>query len=188
MRKIYILFTNTQTIMSRLVTLFKHPQYTHTSISLDVSNKDFYSFTRKYSYLLLPAGFFVENLDKGGLKRFEKCPCMIASLEVDDEDYNEMQKILNKMEEQSDIYRYNIIGLLLLMMHIEHKREVHKFCSEFVAECLDVCKNVELEKNTCMYEPMDLATIEGLEFIYKGTIKELSRDWDELFASDVPNK
>ena len=40
-------------------------EYTHASLCLDGSLQQFYSFGRKNSYLMFPAGFVQEELDRG---------------------------------------------------------------------------------------------------------------------------
>ncbi len=95
MKTIYILLTNTGTITSRLIRKFSDLEYTHSCISLDGYN--FYSFSRKYTYLILPAGMVIENTDKGGLKRFSNRNCVLYKLDIEDKKYNKLDKVINKM-------------------------------------------------------------------------------------------
>ena len=49
-KKIYIVLTRTNTILSRLIGFIEDDEYTHASISLDRGLSQMYSFGRKYSY------------------------------------------------------------------------------------------------------------------------------------------
>lgn len=55
MRMIYLLLCKTNTLLSRLIHIATHDEYTHVSISLDADLTELYSFARLQSYFPLPA-------------------------------------------------------------------------------------------------------------------------------------
>jgi inositol transport system substrate-binding protein len=174
MKNIYILLTNTGTIASRTIRMFSDLKYTHSAVSLDIMSKEFYSFSRKFTYLVLPGGMITENLDNGNFKRFKTCGCCLYKLSVTDNQYKKLNKLLHKMI-QNKKYRYNVLGLLLCKFNVEYERKRHRFCSEFVAEVLGKSGIVALEKSRSLYRPSDLAKINGMEKIYEGTLESLSK-------------
>lgn len=171
MKTIYILLTNTGTITSRTIRMFTSLSYTHSCISLDGYN--FYSFSRKYTYLILPAGMVVEHLDKGGLKRFANNNCILYKLEIPDKKYNKLNKIIRQMISNTKL-RYNIIGLLCCRLGIAFERQNHMFCSEFVSWALAKSNIIYLEKSRSLYKPSDLMKIDKIKEVYKGTLFELN--------------
>lgn len=172
MKTIYILLTNTGTITSRLIRKFSDLEYTHSCISLDGYN--FYSFSRKYTYLILPAGMVIENTDKGGLKRFSNRNCVLYKLDIEDKKYNKLDKVINKMMKNTKL-RYNILGLLYCRLGFAFERQNHMFCSEFVCWVLAKSDIIYLEKSRSLYKPSDLMQIDGIEEAYKGTLFELDK-------------
>lgn len=172
MKTIYILLTNTGTITSRLIRKFSDLEYTHSCISLDGYN--FYSFSRKYTYLILPAGMVIENTDKGGLKRFSNRNCVLYKLDIEDKKYNKLDKVINKMMKNTKL-RYNILGLLCCRLGFAFERQNHMFCSEFVCWVLVKSDIIYLEKSRSLYKPSDLMQIDGIEEAYKGTLFELDK-------------
>src|SRR5690554_939767 len=65
MKKIYIVLTRTNTILSRLISIIKNDEYTHASISLNKDLNYMYSFGRKNKYNPFIGRFVKENIDEG---------------------------------------------------------------------------------------------------------------------------
>ena len=87
MKKIYIVMTQTGTILSRLVKLRTGCEYGHVSIALDENLDKMYSFGRLNPYNPFWGGFVHERINSGTFKRFSKTRARIYSLEIDDEQY-----------------------------------------------------------------------------------------------------
>jgi hypothetical protein len=173
-KDIYLLFTNTETFVSRIIRNFTTLEYTHVSLSLNINSKKFFSFSRKYTYLILPGGFIIEGLDFGGLKRFENNSCRLCKLNISDEQFRILQKEINKMFINNN-YRYNIIGLIFCYFNKPLEREKHKFCSEFVATMIEKMNVNKFDKHTSLCRPSDLMNLENLEIVFEGKIKELNK-------------
>ena len=65
MESIYIVLTQTYSVIARTIKLFTHDKYSHVSISFDKECKHMYSFGRKYKYFPFYGVFNHEELDKG---------------------------------------------------------------------------------------------------------------------------
>ena len=113
MKKIYLLFVCTPSIVSRAIKKYTNDSYTHVAISVDPDMKEFYSFARRYSYSPLPAGFVMESLDNNFYRRNPKSQCKILSIDVTEEQYAAVKRKLKFMYENRYEYKYNLVGLLL---------------------------------------------------------------------------
>ena len=170
MKKIYIILTYTGTILSKVVKIYTKKDYSHVSIALDESLDQMFSFGRKNPYLLLPAGFVHEHPNKGTFKRFNKTKCVIYSIEVNDEQYEEAVKTIERFKDNKDLYGFNIIGLALAAFNKKLKREKHFYCAEFVKSVLED-SNIDKELPVVI-KPDDFRQMDGLNFVYSGLLNE----------------
>ena len=148
---------------SRAVSFFKRSYYNHASIGLNEDMNTFYSFVRK--------GFLVEKVTKYVKPDVDPYPCCLYELEVDEEIYNSVKKILLDFEAHKDIYRYATVGVAMGIMHIPIKQKQHFFCSYFVAEVLKQSHAATLRKNSALYFPNDLCKLPSVILKYKGNLK-----------------
>ena len=123
MKSIYILLTRSNTFVSNLVKIATADRYTHVSISFDQSLDPLYSFARHYTYLALPAGLRTEYLDRGFFKRYPRIPCALYELTVEDEAYEKAKKAVEDMMEESEKYKFNVLGLFLCRLSIPSRRK-----------------------------------------------------------------
>lgn len=170
MKKIYILLTRSDTIVSKLISAATSDEYTHVSICFNSSMKLFYSFARKYVHSPLPAGLRRERLDKGFFKLNPHIPCALYSLDVENEAFYKAKSHVKLMMKHSDSYRFNIYGLFLCKINIPLKRKHHYFCSQFVSEVLKESNAIRLPKAASLMRPVDYTTLPELNEIYTGSI------------------
>lgn len=167
---IYILVTRSRTCFSRLIHLATAAPYTHVSIGLDGLNGDFYSFGRKYTQLLLPAGLVREGIAAG---RTRAIRYQLYRLRVSREAYDRVRERLGTMYRRRACYRFNILGALATFFNIPLRRQGRYFCSQFVAETLQYCGALEFEKDVALVRPVDFCHIEELQLVSEGLIGEL---------------
>ncbi len=136
MKKIYIILTYTGTITSKLVRLFTKYEYAHTSISLDDSLENMYSFGRKGIHNVFNAGFVIENKNSKFFKVFNKTKCVVLEVLIKESNYKKLVKIIKKYKENKDIYKYDTLGLILRMFKLTFKRKNYFVCTEFVNDVL----------------------------------------------------
>ena len=171
MKKIYLFFVCTPSIVSRAIKKYTKDSYTHVAISVDPDMKEFYSFARRYSYSPLPAGFVMESLNSSFYKRNGESRCKLVAIDVTEEQYSSIKKKLKVMYENRYDYKYNLMGLLLYGQNISLQRKYHRFCSEFVSEILKENNIMYSQKSPQKIRPIDLTRIENSSDIYEGTIR-----------------
>ncbi len=173
MRKIYILLTKSNTILSRGIYLITRGEYTHASISLDTKFEMLYSFGRKYKHLILPAGFVKESVNHGVLGDSDDMKCAVYELEISEKAYKRLLRILDHMDKCGEKYRYSILGLPMCFFKKKYERKGYFFCSQFVYYALSKSGAVKKRKEPSLVRPIDLKEIPEAKEIFKGNISQL---------------
>ena len=181
-RDIYILTTKSGTFPSRLIHLMTAASYTHVSIGLDGLWGEFYSFGRKYTRLMLPAGLIKESVTCGSAMTVRY---QLYRLSVSENAYRRIQARLGEMYSHRERYHYSILGTLSVLFNYPLKRRSHYFCSQFVAEMLEECGALEFDKNVALVRPMDFCDIENLSLVSEGAISTLGSGQALPAPSDV---
>lgn len=174
-RRIYILLTRSQTMLSKTIHLFTGDEYTHVSIAFDGELESLCSFARRYARLPLPAGLVTEALDGGYFERHPDMPCALYSLTVPETVYSEIRSRARQMLAQREEYRYSIRGLAMCRLGIPQDRPQHYFCSQFVAELLEASGAVWLPKPPSLMRPQDFGALSELRLVYRGELAGLAR-------------
>jgi hypothetical protein len=164
-RKVYLLFTDTGTIFSRMINLFTGSKLNHASISFDEALTEVYSFGRKQPYNPLSGGFVKENVRT---PFFSKSTCAIYQLSITEDTYKRLLDRVKRIESETDHYRYNLLGLIGVVLNMEWQRERAFFCSEFVATMLREAGIYSEAKPACLTKPQDLKEWNELKLIYHG--------------------
>ncbi|MBR2679092.1 MAG: hypothetical protein IKE63_06710 [Bacilli bacterium] len=169
MQKVYIILTYTGTILAKLVRGYTRKEYAHVSLALDKDLNEMYSFGRLNPYNPFIGGFVHESIDYGTFKRFSKTKTKIYSLEVNDEQYNQMKKIIEDINNNKNNYRFNVLGIFFAAVHLKLKRERCFYCAEFVKYVLE---NSDLKIDLPeIVKPDDFNKIADLQEIYTGVLK-----------------
>lgn len=172
MKKIYILLSRTQSILSRTVHLVTQDPFTHAAIAFDEDMQLLYSSARWDGETMFPSGPCQESLTRGFYAR-KKTPCAVYELLVEDEVYQKAKEAVAEIIARQNQYRFNIIGLFLCWCHIPYRRKSHYFCSQFVAEILQRSGAVELPKEPCLMRPSDYTRMPVLQPSFLGYISQL---------------
>ena len=134
--KLYIVLTDTGSLLTRAIKFFTKAPYNHVSISLDPSLKSLYSFGRKRPRNPFMGGFVEESFYDGTFKRFDKTECLVLEMNIDDDIYERLIKNIDIFKSQSDIYHYNFIGLFGAAVGKQVSRRNGYYCSHFVAQVM----------------------------------------------------
>lgn len=170
MKGIYIILTYTGTIPSKVIKSFTKDEFSHVSIALDIDLQEMYSFARLRKYNFFIAGFLHEKINEGTFKRFKKTTAKIYHLEITDEQYNKIKDKIEEINENKEQYKFNILGLCAVSIHMKIKREHHFYCAEFVKYLLE---EAGIKTNLPeIVKPEDFKELEGLEEIYSGLLRE----------------
>ena len=168
MEKIYIILMDTKTIPSRVVSLFTLYRYSHVAISFDKKCDVIYSFGRRNLYWIFNGGFVVENKDGIFFKKFKDTRCKIYEIDVNKKQYDDLVKMVNDMNKNRDIYRYDYLGIILRYLGFNITFKNKYVCSYFVAKLLNDSDICVFDKDICFVKPKDFEKIDCLNLIYNG--------------------
>lgn len=171
-RNIYIMLSQTNTGCSRILQFFTRAPYNHASIALDEDLNSLYSFARQNLYIPLIAGFVKEDISEGIYKIHDNTLCEIYRLSITQDQYEILEKSIQKFKDNEDKYRYNFAGLVAMLFNIPFERQHHYVCSQFVAHVLQEAKAVEFEKHFTLMRPYDFKSLSDLDLIYSGKLSE----------------
>lgn len=178
-KKIYILFTDTGTLLSKAIRLYTGTSLNHSSIAFDKDLSTIYSFGRKDPRNPLIGGFVKESLYGSLIRQGQsRTQCAIYCCTVTKEQHNLILEEIQRVEKQQSLYKYNFLGLFGVALNVGIKREKAYFCTQFVAT---VFRNAGIElvsKPACLTTPIDLENSSVLEKIYEGDLRD--------YASSIP--
>lgn len=170
MKKIYIILTNTGTMLSKAIKLYTQKEYTHVSIALDRKLKYMYSFGRLNPYNPFFGGFVHESLRHGTFKRFKNTTTCIYSIDVSDEQYDIIKNNIKEFKRERRVYKFNIIGLFAVAIHMKIKFKNSFYCAEFVKEVLQKANMANELPN--IIKPEDFKLLNNISFEYKGMLRD----------------
>ncbi|GAB3048433.1 hypothetical protein [Virgibacillus ainsalahensis] len=166
-RAIYLLFTDTGTYLNKAINYYTKQSLNHVSIAFDSELKEVYSFGRKHPRNPFAGGFIKEDIRCDLLK---KSNCAVYAYMLTAVEHQTMMRHIKKMEAEKHNYKYNFIGLIGVLLHIEINRQDAFFCSQFVASLLKNLGKFRFEKPPCFITPADIRMHEGMQLIYQGKL------------------
>ncbi|RKQ31492.1 hypothetical protein [Oceanobacillus halophilus] len=166
-RIVYLLFTDTGTLLSKTINYFTKQQLNHVSISFDKELKEVYSFGRKYENNPFIGGFVREDTRGELLKKSE---CEIYTYQLSEEEYQRIYYHVKVVEARKHAYKYNFIGLFCILIQLEWNRSNAFFCSQFIASLLNDIEHINFDKPDCFVRPADIRELNQLKLIYKGRL------------------
>ena len=168
-KEIYLLLTDTGTILTRLIKSYTKNPYNHASIVFDIELVEVYSFGRKTAKNPYIGGFVREDIQS---VLFNQADCAIYSLTVTTDEFQKMYQYIRDMAVKKEYYRYNFIGLFGVLFKKPIKRKNAFFCSQFVASVLKESNVINFEKDLSLVEPSDLPHSANFQMIYEGRLKD----------------
>ncbi|MBJ6361454.1 hypothetical protein ACFOQM_09160 [Paenibacillus sp. GCM10012307] len=169
-KHIYILLSDTGTWFTRMIKLYTKAEHNHASIAFDDEFKEVYSFGRKRPGNPFVGGFVKEDLQS---EFFSKASCAVFSCKVSERKYNQLRAYVRKFEQEPHRYKYNLLGVLGIMMKIRVKRENAFFCSQFVATVFEQNGHSLVPKCASLTTPADLERSNALQLMYRGEIQHI---------------
>lgn len=169
-RNLYIVLTNTNSILSKAIKLYTGDLYNHISISFEENLEKMYSFGRVYENIPFIGGFIVESKESKLIKNSE---CAILRYEISDVEYYRINRKIKKFIIQKEKYKYNFMGLLAYSIKYELNRENAYFCSEFVTHVIKESGIKIIDKKPIFTKPSDYLEIGKFgEVIFVGKMKD----------------
>jgi len=135
-RFIYIVASQSGSIVSKAIRWVTGAQYNHVSISVDSDLSTLYSFGRRLPWNPLWGGFVEEHPGYGTLARFPDATAKIMRLPVTEKQYWAIRDYLMAMYRSREAYHYNYKGLFLAALDRPYQKHNHYYCSEFVKDVL----------------------------------------------------
>lgn len=173
-RKIYIVISQTGTVLSRILKVITGAEYNHVSLCLSRDLELMYSFGRKNPYNPFYGGFVLESPNFGTFKRFVNTKVKVISIDVDEETYDQIKQRLEYMLLNKNEFGYNYLGLYLAALKIRFTVKNRYFCSEFVK---DVLLNSNITDAACLVDiaiprPIDFLAIPNTNTVYIGKLQD----------------
>lgn len=167
-RRVYVLLTRYTDTLSKAVSGLSWGYYSHVSIGFDPAFDTFFSFTMK--------GFRIETPSRICKKKKKDVPCILYSLPVPEAVYRFMHSHVDDYLTTSNRWKFNLIGLACSMAHLPfyRRRRNHRFCSQFVAEVLELDTTIEFGKKGASMLPKDFLKMPKLNLEFKGTLTGLA--------------
>lgn len=183
-KKIYILLTDTGTILTRLIKSYTKKPYNHASIAFDSELMEVYSFGRKTARNPFIGGFVREDIDSA---IFRQADCALYSLNITAAEFQKMYQYIQEIASEKEKYRYNFIGLFGVLFQKPIKRKNAFFCSQFVASVLKESRIIDFEdEDLSLVKPSDLTHLANFELVFEGGLNGYQGIIDKEIY--VPNK
>ncbi|MCM3782699.1 hypothetical protein M3231_06920 [Neobacillus mesonae] len=168
-RHIYIVLTSSGTYFSKMIKYYTKAPLNHASISFDADLNEVYSFGRKNAANPFRAGLVREDYSS---PFFHSSECAVYCLRVTAEQYERMHGLVKEMMERQHTYKYHLLGLIGVMLHIELPRENAYFCSQFVSYVLNHAGVSPVRKPPHFVKPCDFEDTDMLREVYRGSLAE----------------
>ena len=169
LKEIYLLLTDTHSLLSRFIKIFNRQKFNHISVSLDEDLAELYSFGRKKPTNPFNGGFINEDVTT---PFYRNADCKIYRCEVTDDQYASLIKAIAAFQSEQDAYHYNLLGLATAFFGIDWNRKHHYFCSEFVSCVLHAGTILESEEPDSLTRPQDIIQHLVVHPIYEGILGE----------------
>lgn len=171
-KHVYIVVSQTGTLLSRFLKLVTRAEYNHASISLVPDLDIMYSFGRKNPYNPFLAGFVKESARFGTFKRFSKTRVVVLAIAVSEEQYQAISRRINTMSVLKHHYRYNYLGLWLAGLRICYRQKRCFYCSEFVKDLLEKQDIHGVDALDPIVQPIHFLSLPAAQQIYTGLLKD----------------
>lgn len=171
-KQIYILLSHSGSILSKLINIYTRKSYTHVSLGLDKDLNELYSFGRLKPYNPVLGGFIKEDILNGTYNRFPNTRCALYLLTVTQDQYKRLDVEIERFRKDQAKYRYNLIGLVGVIVNRPIQREYNYFCSQFVSEVLSNSGINIIEKIPGLTSPVDFLECKDLTIVYEGQLNQ----------------
>ncbi|TDF92507.1 hypothetical protein [Paenibacillus piri] len=165
---IYVLLTDTGTLFTKLIKQFTAAPYNHASLALDAELNELFSFGRKQATNPWSAGFVQEDVYEGTFRHFPGTRCQLLRLHVSKRQRTNAVRIIQSFQNDQQAYRYNLIGLLGVLVNLDIEQKNAYFCSQFVAEALRSTGLSLWDRPSSLVTPEDIRRHPAFETLYEG--------------------
>ncbi len=168
---VYIVLSQTGTVLSRILKLVTRAPYNHSSIALSEDLQTMYSFGRVNPYNPFVGGFVEESPSAGTFKRFKNTRVMVLEVEVGAEARDELVQLLCGMLRERTRYHYNYLGLFLAALHVHWQKTNCYYCSEFVKAMVERLGLSGVEQIPSIVKPIHFLSLKH-RTVYVGRLQD----------------
>ena len=183
MKYIYLVLSQTGTVLSRTIKLVTNKKFNHISLSLDDSLERMYSFGRRCPNNPFIGVFVVEGINKGTFLKFQDTMCRVIRIGVSDSQYDLLCSNIGDMIDSSDKYKYNLLGLFMAAFNICLKSDNKFYCSEFVRHILSL-SDIDVSMIPDIVHPLDFMNMDN-NIVYEGLLKDYSKESSKCFIKKM---
>ncbi|WP_205758472.1 hypothetical protein [Lysinibacillus sp. SGAir0095] len=169
-KRVYILLTDTGTVLTKIIKWYTNAPYNHVSIVFDDKLDEIYSFGRKNPRNPLIAGFIREDVYFGTYRYFDDTRCLFLKIEVSKSEYNAIRNMIQCFNSNKDRYAYNLLGLVGVAIRIPINQKNKYFCSQFVAEVFKRSGLNLWDLPSALISPNDFLMHPRFELVYEGRL------------------
>ena len=171
-QEIFIVITQTGTVLSRFLKLCTKAEFNHASIALSPKLEVMYSFGRVNPYNPFFGGFVAESANFGTFKRFSETKALVLGVPVTVENKLQLSQFIDKMVKNKEDYGYNYLGLYHAFINKPVKQQNKFYCSEFVRETLKLSKVEGVTNLPEVIKPIDFLQLPKLREVYRGKLRD----------------
>ncbi|AHV97055.1 hypothetical protein [Paenibacillus sabinae] len=193
---IYVLLTDTGTLFTTLIKSITAAPYNHASLALDEELSEVFSFGRKEPKKPWAGGFVKEDVYEGTFRQYPGTRCVLLRLRISRQERDAALRTILSFQKKRQVYRYNLIGLLGVLMNFDMETKNAYFCSQFVSEALRRSGLSLWDRPSALVTPNDFLHHPAFETVYEGLLydypllkrerlscipeqKESSTEWEE---------
>lgn len=170
-KNVYLVLSQTGTLLSLIIKVLKRSRLNHASVCFEDDFSEMYSFGRLDYANPFIGGFVKESPDYGTMRHFPLTWSEIFAFEVEEEVYNRLISMTNKMYENRKSYKYNYKGLFLGIFNVASHTPYRYYCSEYVAMVLREASLIPKDALMGVVKPMDMYALPGATLVYAGPLR-----------------
>ncbi|WP_185790769.1 hypothetical protein [Bhargavaea beijingensis] len=167
-KEIYIVLTDTGTVLSKIIRRYTGCPLNHVSIAFDERLNEMYSFGRVQQHNPFSGGFVKERAGEGLLK---DARCAVFRFRVTEDEHRRIRERILEIERERDRYTYNFIGLIGVILNREICRKRAYFCSQFVVEILASAGLKITDEPAWRAQARHFSQSDHLEPVYEGPLR-----------------
>ena len=175
---IFIVCVRTNTLASKVITVWTQSKYSHAAISFDTSMENLYSFNG-YNGVRKLGGLSKESIS-GYIKDYDLSIINVKCLFVKHKDYKMIKDILDNFLRNQDKTTYgykNIFNIFLNRAEDDSAESMSMVCSQFVTYLLHKANIKLVDKSDNLVTPADLSSINNPKVynLFDGLCKDYNK-------------
>ncbi len=169
---IYVMLSQTNTWISRLIKIVRKKPYAHASVSFDRRLHHMYSYGRIWFWCSSIAGLVHELPDRNLYMHKPNTKMVLLRAEVTEEQHERAKHALIDLWNHRYRRPYNTIGLWLSALKIYLPVKHAFFCSQFTAYIVQSAGVDFTDKPYIKVEPEDFRLSDRFEVVYEGSLRD----------------